>query len=130
MSPANGGGTSTAHGGVRRVMYGSHLSPRRVVPAVAALTATLGLVAAAPSFASNAYVSSGVLHIDAAAGETNVITVRRAADEGSNQVIYVHDADGSTAGPNQSTTPNPILILSGPGCAATTTAHELKCTAS
>src|SRR4051794_31419978 len=109
-------------------MHRSHLSPRRIVPAVAVLSAPLGLTAVTPSFASNAYVSGGVLHVDAAAGETNVITLRRAADEGGSQVIYVHDADGSTAGPNQQTMPDPVLLLSGPGCAPTGTAHELKCT--
>src|SRR4051794_35327070 len=109
-------------------MHGSHLSPRRIIPAVAVLSATLGLTAVSPAFASNAYVSGGVLHVDAAAGETNVITVRRAADDAGSQVIYVHDADGNTAGPNQQTMPDPILLLNGPGCAPTTTAHELKCT--
>src|SRR3954447_21480643 len=111
-------------------MHGSHLSPRRIIPAVPVLSATLGLTAVSPAFASNAYVSGGVLHVDATAGETNVITVRRAADEAGSQVIYVHDADGNSAGPNQQTVPDPVLLLNGPGCAPTATAHELKCTAS
>jgi Ca2+-binding RTX toxin-like protein len=114
-------------------MSGRHLTPRRMVPAVAALASTLGLVLAPSALASSAAVNDGTLTINAATGEQNVLTVRRGPAETDRdgklvQVVFVHDADGSTATPNSPIPPLPVPILPGPGCVATDP-HEVKCTA-
>ena len=110
-------------------MQGRHRVPRRALPAVAAFTATLGLAGAAPALASTASVDGNTLRIAAAAGEVNTISVRRAIDEAGHQVIHVRDADGTTAGPNQTVPGVPIDLFPGAGCQPVDD-HEVKCTSS
>src|SRR3954447_149195 len=114
-------------------MFGRHHTPRRVlIPAVAALASALGLALAPSALASSAMVKDdGTLSINAAAGEQNVLTVRRGPAETDRdgklvQVVFVHDADGSTATPNSPIPPLPVPVLPGPGCVATDP-HEVKC---
>src|SRR4051794_13352431 len=121
------GAAGTSHTEGMSDMSGRHHTPRRIFPAVAALA--LSLVLAPAALASQASVDdqSGTLTINAATGEQNVLTVRRGPDEGGKQVLFVHDADGSTATPNSPIPPLPVPILPGPGCTATDP-HEVKCT--